>query len=122
MASRAETLQHILKGLVINTPDIEGAAIVSLDGLVVSSVLPADTDEDRVSAMAAALLALGERTAVELVRGTLEQVYVRGDQGYVVLMKAGEDTVLETISSSSAKLGLVLLDMKRAAAEIGKIL
>jgi predicted regulator of Ras-like GTPase activity (Roadblock/LC7/MglB family) len=57
----------------------------------VLSVLPAGTDEDRVSAMAAALLSLGERTSQELQRGTLEQVYVKGGAGYILLMQAGNE-------------------------------
>jgi len=117
-----DQMMHVLKTLVANTPDLEGAATVSLDGLILASVLPAGTDEDRVSAMAAALLSLGERTAQELQRGTLEQVYVRGDQGYIILMQAGEEAVLEVIAGGGAKLGMVLLDMKRAAEEVARLL
>ncbi len=121
MATRAEVMQQILRNLVTNTPDLEGAAVVSSDGLTVASVLPAGTDEDRVSAMAAALLSLGERTASELERGDLEQIYVKGGHGYIVLMRAGDDSVLEAIAGPAAKLGMVLLDMKRAAQELSKI-
>lgn len=120
--SRAENIQQLLRTLVTNTPDVEGAAVVTTDGLIVASMLAADTDEDRVSAMAAALLSLGERTARELARGSLEQVYVKGGTGYVVLMRAGTESVLEAIAGKEAKLGMVLLDMKRAAAELGKLL
>ena len=118
MATRAEQMQQILKALVTNTPDVEGSATVSIDGLVLASALPSGTDEDRVSAMAAALLSLGERTAHELQRGTLEQIYVKGNAGYIILMQAGPEAVLEVIAGSQAKLGMVLLDMKRAAQEI----
>ncbi len=121
MATRAEQIQQILRGLVSNTPDLEGAAMVSVDGLVLSSVLPAGTDEDRVSAMAAALLSLGERTSHELQRGDLEQVYVKGTSGYIVLMQAGKEGVLEGIAGAGAKLGMLLLDMKRAAQELARL-
>lgn len=122
MATRAEQMQQILKTLVTNTPDVEAAAIVSIDGLVLASVLPSGTDEDRISAMAAALLSLGERTSQELARGALEQVIVKGKDGYVVLTQAGHEAVLEAIAGSSAKLGMVLLDMKRANQEIARLL
>lgn len=121
MAARAEQMQQTLRTLVTNTPDVEGAAVVSADGLVFSSVLPAGTDEDRVSAMAAALLSLGERSAEELQRGTLDQVYVRGSRGYIILMQAGGEAVLEVIAGPAAKLGMVLLDMKRAAQELARL-
>ena len=120
--TRADSIQQLLRDLVSNTPDLEGAAIVSTDGLTIASMLAADTDEDRVSAMAAALLSLGERTARELARGSLDQVYVKGELGYVVLMRAGEESVLEAIAGKGAKLGMVLLDMKRTASELRKVL
>ena len=122
MATRAEQIQQVLKTLVTNTPDFEGAAVVSVDGLVLSSVLPAGTDEDRVSAMAAALLSLGERSSEELQRGNLEQVYVKGSTGYIVLMQVGAEAVLEAIAGPGAKLGMVLLEMKRATAELARLL
>lgn len=121
MAKRAEQIQLVLKTLVANTPDVEGAAMVSVDGLVLSSVLPAGTDEDRVAAMAAALLSLGERTSQELQRGALEQVYVKGSAGYILMMQAGSEGVLQAIAGSQAKLGMVLLDMKRAAQELSRL-
>lgn len=122
MAMRAEQMQQVLKNLVSNTPDLEGSAIVSVDGLVLTSVLPAGTDEDRVSAMAAALLSLGERSSDELQRGTLEQVYVKGSKGYIILMQVGSEAVLEAIAGPGAKLGMVLLDMKRAAQELSRLI
>lgn len=122
MPTAFEQMNHVLKTLVQNTPDLEGAATVSFDGLILASVLPAGTDEDRVSAMAAALLSLGERSVQELQRGTLEQVYVKGGSGYIILMQAGSEAVLEVIAGQGAKLGMVLLDMKRAAQEISRLL
>ena len=122
MASRAELIQQVLKALVLTTPDVEGSAFVTADGLTLASALPAGTDEDRGAAMAAAVLSLGERTAHELQRGTLEQVYVKGSSGYVILTHAGSQGVLEVITGPAAKLGMVLLDMKRAAQELARLL
>jgi predicted regulator of Ras-like GTPase activity (Roadblock/LC7/MglB family) len=67
------------------SPDIDASAVVSVDGLIMASSLPAEVEEDRVSAMSAAMLSLGERIASELGRGGLEQVYIRGGSGYVLL-------------------------------------
>lgn len=122
MANRAEQIEQILKTLVNATPDVEGAAMVSTDGLTLASALPSGSDEDRVAAMAAAVLSLGERTASELQRGTLEQVYVKGSSGYVILMQSGPEAVLEAIVGPGGKLGIVLLDMKRAAQELARLL
>jgi predicted regulator of Ras-like GTPase activity (Roadblock/LC7/MglB family) len=120
--SKYDALNSILASLASSSGDIEASAVVSTDGLLMASNFPANMDEDRMAAMAAALLAIGERTSQELERGNLEQVFVRGDNGFIVMMAAGEDGVLTVLCSDRAKMGLIFLDMKRAAAEIGKIL
>lgn len=102
-------------------PHIEGSALVSSDGLMIDSVLPARFDEDRVSAMSAALLSLGERAVEELEKGSPEQVTVKGDKGYIILTSAGKETVLIVLTDSSAKLGLTYLYVKNTAKEIKNI-
>lgn len=119
--SRTELMHDRLRDLQTGTPDIEASAVVSVDGLIMASSLPASVEEDRVSAMSAAMLSLGERISSELGRGTLDQVYVRGDSGFVILMSVGEEAVLTTLVRESAKLGLVFLDMKRAASDLEKL-
>ena len=115
--SRTEMLTDLLKDLEA-TSDIEASAVVSVDGLMIASALPQDVEEDRVAAMSAAMLSLGERTANELARGGLSEVYVKGESGYVVLMASGENAVLTALARKDAKLGLVFLDMKRTAEEV----
>jgi len=121
MRSRTEQMMGRLRDLRVSTPDIEASAVVSVDGLIIASDLPADVEEDRVSAMSAAMLSLGERIAGELGRGMLDQVYIRGDSGYVILMSIGEDAVLTSLARQEAKLGLVFLDMRRAAADLTRL-
>ncbi len=124
MGERSETerLTYLLKDLEGASPDIEASAVVSVDGLMIASAMPEDVEEDRVAAMSAAMLSLGERTAKELSRGELSEVYVRGENGYVVLMASGENAVLTAMARKDAKLGLVFLDMKRAAEEVEKLI
>lgn len=120
--TRTERMIERLKELQASAPDIEASAVVSIDGLIMASALPADVEEDRVSAMSAAMLSLGERIAGELGRGTLDQVYIRGERGYVVLMAVGEEAVLTVLARPQAKLGLLFLDMRRAAEDLARIL
>lgn len=111
-----------LDNLMEHSPDIQAAALVSLDGFTMASALPADMQEDRVGAMSAAILGLGERAAAELGRGHLSQVFIEGEHGYVLLMAAGDRAVLTSLADPGAKLGLVLYDMREAANSIGEIL
>lgn len=120
--SRTEMMVDRLKEMQASSPDIEASAIVSLDGLSIASVLPQGGDEERISAMSAAMLSLGERIAMELGRGTLEQVYIKGQKGYVILMSVGEEAVLTALTREQAKLGLIFLDLRRAAADLLKLI
>ncbi|WP_437881381.1 roadblock/LC7 domain-containing protein [Pseudomonas sp. LRF_L74] len=104
-----------------SSADIEASAVISTDGLIMASLLPAGMDEDRVGAMSAAMLALGDRTARELARGELEQVLVRGQQGYILMTHAGNEAVLTVVTKANAKLGLIFLDVKRAAEAVTRI-
>jgi predicted regulator of Ras-like GTPase activity (Roadblock/LC7/MglB family) len=99
-------------------PDIEASALVSVDGLMIASALSAQVEEERVSAMSAAMLSLGDRIAEELSRGSLDQVFVRGEDGYVLLMSVGEEAVLTALARKNAKLGLIFLEMRRAVAAL----
>ena len=120
--SRTEQMVGRLKDLQISTLDIEASAVVSVDGLIIASALAPDVEEDRVSAMSAAMLSLGERIAGELGRGLLDQVYIRGANGYVILSAVGEEAVLTVLARKDAKLGLVFLDMRRAAEDLGRLI
>lgn len=120
--SRSQMMVERLRDLQASSPDIEASAVVSVDGLGIASALPQEVEEDRVSAMSAAMLSLGERIANELGRGTLEQVYIKGQHGYVILMSVGEEAVLTALAREQAKLGLIFLDMRRAAEDLSKLI
>jgi len=120
--SREELLAQALDELMREDSDIQAAALVSLDGFTMASALPAGMQADRVGAMSAAILGLGERAAAELGRGHLSQVFIEGENGYVLLIAAGSRAVLTAMAEPSAKLGLVLYDMKATADRIGQIL
>ena len=119
--SRTERMVDELRNLQISSSDIEASAVVSVDGLIMASALPSGIEEDRVSAMSAAMLSLGERIAGELGRGYLDQVYIKGESGYVILMSVGEEAVLTALARKEAKLGLIFLDMRRAVEELERI-
>jgi predicted regulator of Ras-like GTPase activity (Roadblock/LC7/MglB family) len=117
-SSRTEQMVSRLRQMHIASPDIEASAIVSVDGLIIASALPNEVEEDRVSAMSAAMLSLGERISAELGRGKLDQVYIRGGEGYVILTSIGAEAVLTALAGQHAKLGLIFLEMRRAAEDL----
>ncbi|HVA61936.1 MAG TPA: roadblock/LC7 domain-containing protein [Mycobacteriales bacterium] len=121
-ASRSGRLQIAITELLQQAPEIEAAAVVSFDGLPMASALPASMDEDRVAAMSAALLSLGERAAEGLGRGELSQVYIEGDNGTVFLVSADNEAVLVAVASRGAKVGMMLFEVRRAAVAVADAL
>ena len=116
--SRTDQMVERLRDLQVSSPDVEAAAVISVDGLSMASAMPGDVEEDRVAAMSAAMLSLGERIASELGRGVLDQVYIKGEKGYVILMAVGDEAVLTVLARDQAKLGLIFLDMGRAVEDL----
>lgn len=119
---REDRLGEVLAELNATSADIEASAVISTDGLMMASMMPQGLDGDRVGAMSAAMLSLGDRTASELARGELEQVLVKGGRGYVLLAHAGEDAVVTVLAKPSARLGLIFLDVRRATEAIAQLL
>jgi predicted regulator of Ras-like GTPase activity (Roadblock/LC7/MglB family) len=119
--SRAEQMVERLRSMQAAAPDIEASAVVSVDGLIMASALQQGVEEDRVSAMSAAMLSLGERISSELGRAGLEQVYIKGDKGSIVLTSVGTEAVLTVLGRQDSKVGLIFLEMRRAAEDIVKL-
>ena len=119
---KRQALIDRMQALQQSSPDILATAVVSVDGLIIASNLLPEMSEDRVSAMSAAMLSLGEQISKEMGRGSLEQVHIKGDNGYVVLISVGEKAVLTALVNQQAKLGMIFLEMRRAADELAGIL
>ncbi|MGN6243402.1 MAG: roadblock/LC7 domain-containing protein [Motilibacteraceae bacterium] len=119
---RASRLARVLGDLLAQAPELEAAAVVTFDGLPMASALPPFMDEDRVAAMSAALLSLGERAAEGLGRGDLSQVFVEAEEGTVFLVSADDEAVLVAVAAKGAKTGLMLYEVRHAAAAVAAAL
>ena len=119
--SRTDKMSERLRNLQASSPDVEASAVISVDGLTIASALPESVEGDRVAAMSAAMLSLGERISGELGRGILDQVYIRGENGFMILMAVGDEAVLTVLAHKQAKLGLLFLDMRRVTKDLSEL-
>jgi predicted regulator of Ras-like GTPase activity (Roadblock/LC7/MglB family) len=120
--TRSQHMVELLRDLQTSSPDVEASAVVNADGLTIASALPNNIEEERLGAMSAAMLSLGERIASELERGTLDQVYIKGEGGYVLLLSVGSEAVLTVLARENTKLGLLLLDMRRVSESLAALI
>ena len=79
-------------------------------------------DEERVSAMSAALVSLGERIGSELLRGKVSQIAIDGEAGYCILSNCGEEAVFLVLATRMVKKGILNLEVKRAVGELQALL
>jgi len=54
--NRNQQMVDRLRSMQASAPDIEASAVVSVDGLIMASALQQGVEEDRISAMSAAML------------------------------------------------------------------
>ena len=118
MAINSQKLNQVIQNFVARTSDVQGAAVVTPDGLPLASSLPGEMDEERVSAMSAAMLSLGERIGKELLGGNADRIFVEGDQGFTILTTCGNDAVFLVLASKEAKQGMLMLEIKRILTEV----
>lgn len=117
-----ESLDDLLKKLLGAIPEVKSAAIVSAEGLPIASALPQGVDETRIAAMTAALLSLSERAIIEMDKGNFDQLYIKGDSGYLLILQAGPNAVLTVSTTSEVRLGLILLDCRRTCEKIAQLI
>ncbi len=122
MASdRIEKMNSILRELRSSLQEIEAAVLISSDAMALASDISDDADEEKIGALSASVLGMGERAARDLKRGELDQVYIKGDQGYLLLVHCGPDALLSLLVRPEAKLGVVFMEGKRTAEELAKL-
>jgi len=115
-------LSYILKRLLAAIPEVKAAAIVSAEGLPIASALPQGVDETKIAAMTAALLSLAERSVMEMEKGMLDQIYVKGTDGYLLALQCGPKAILTISTTNDVRLGLIFLDCKRTCEKIADLI
>lgn len=127
---KTDLLEEALKELCSRLEGVQGAVIVSIEGFVVASYAPGESDMDeegptsspQVAAMAATLIALGERTLSRLAQGEMIRLLIEGNDGGMLVVPANRRASVAVMVGREAKMGLVLYALQQAAGKISDIL
>lgn len=122
MSENIAELTDILRNLEAVNSDIQGSAIVSVQGLPICSALSGEVNDGIVSAMSAAILSVSERAVQELARGDLKRILIEGLDGLIILSRAGENAILCTLAKPQASLGMVFLNIQSVSQKIANLL
>ena len=117
---RNDLLSKRLKTILQTSYDLEALALVGLNGDDIASALPPNIDAERFGSMALAAFSLSEQIGSELQRRALEQLFIRGDRGFIVLMPFDDQSLLVALARENAKPGLIILELQRAVKELLK--
>jgi predicted regulator of Ras-like GTPase activity (Roadblock/LC7/MglB family) len=109
----ATQLDMILNDFERNIPHVQATAVVSTDGLVIASRLPANVEEDRIGAMGAAILSISTRSGEELERGEMVRVLIEGTEGYILIRSVGEYAILVALVEKEVRLGLLFYEANK---------
>ncbi len=115
-------LDGTLQTLLATIPELKAATIVSTEGKPIASALPQGVDESRIANMMVPLLSLAEKAIIEMKQGEFEQLYVKGKEGYLLVLPAGPNAVLSVSTTKDVRLGLIFLDCKRTCEKIAKLI
>jgi predicted regulator of Ras-like GTPase activity (Roadblock/LC7/MglB family) len=121
MLSNTDKIQDILSEFVSTSTSIQAAAVMTRDGIPVASNIAENVDPARLSAISASLLSLADRTSKDLHQGELEQVLVDSTDGFVLMVKVGENAVLSVVSRSNSRLGMLLHEAKSSATKLARL-
>jgi uncharacterized protein len=115
-------IRALLAELNSRSNSIEASAVMSRDGITLGAVFDARVDLDRLGAMCASMLSLGDRAANELARGKLRQLLLDGELGYLLITHVGAKAVLAVVSRQSSNLGMVFVEARETAAKLEPLL
>jgi len=98
--------------------DIQAAAVVTLDGFAVHSDLSPGMEADAVAALAADLFSRANRTAQDLGHGAVAELFARCASGLTFVVRVNEDMVLACIATGDCSIGLLMLELRKAATDL----
>jgi hypothetical protein len=119
--SKQMKLMQVLQD-IIESGNLDSSCIVSEDGLPICSAISDVEEENLLSAISAAILAMGERTVEELKQGKLSQVTIQADDGVTVVRSAGKHQLIIGTARSKVGLGLIHLALRKSSTKVAEIL
>jgi uncharacterized protein len=110
--------QDLVSDLRSANPDIDAAVVATADGFVLAEDTIPDMSPDMLAALGTDLLGRASRSAEEFGRGQIDELYFRGPEGYMTVVRAGAGQALVCVANANVTLGLLLADVRRAAAKL----
>ena len=114
-------IKILIESFVNKTLDIQGAVLVSSEGLPLASSFSSIFDEDKAAVITISLLSLGKKFEEDLNTGKIEEIVIRGKEGYCVLTGCSNDLLLSVIANRDVIKGWLFFEIKNLVEKINLI-
>lgn len=121
MDTTIDMLEKVLSDLK-KVGGVEASAAASRDGLLMKAVIPIGQHAETFAAMSATMLGAAETATTELGKGLPERVIVESEHGKLIATGAGPKALLIVLTSPDAGLGLILVELEKAAKKVKEFL
>lgn len=110
---KSERFAEILDELVTEETDLEGAAVIGLDGLIYAARMPRSLNEkNSAGPVWAAVLGLSQRSVKQLNRGAFKQTLIQSDRDNIIISDLNDNFVFVGLIPSDVNLGIVLSEAR----------
>ncbi len=123
LSAQAKNLNWLLSAFVTRVPGIAHAVVVSSDGLLIamSEKLPRD-GADQLAAVVSGLVSVTNGAARIFDGDEVRQTVVEMGRGYFLVMSIRDGSILGTLASRDADIGVVGYEMARLTKQAGEML
>ena len=117
-----EELKTHIEALRNSIPEMKGVLLASMEGLPIAHSLSTGLEANRLAAIATGATSLSQRISQSVSTGAFADAFIRADQGSLFLYPAGPKAVLVLSVAPGGNTGLVHLEARTVAEQIGKLL
>ncbi|MCE8423083.1 MAG: roadblock/LC7 domain-containing protein [Candidatus Methanoperedens sp.] len=118
MVTKAELYSLVLQELEKLTGNVLASAIVTPDGLIISSTVSREVDNGAFAAYSAATFNHARKTMEELSNENIEMLLFESKNHREIIFRARDDALLIAMTNRDSQLGMVLIEMQKTAMKI----
>ncbi len=127
---RGQALADLLGRLVHASTDLEGAVLVSRDGLVIATAWSTEEqeqalqglDDSDIGALACRAFEQSDQATTMLEQGGLDRMILASSRGNVIITRVGLDALCVVLLHPEAKLGVASFEAARIGQQIESLL
>ncbi|MFX0002185.1 MAG: roadblock/LC7 domain-containing protein [Candidatus Hodarchaeota archaeon] len=105
-----------------NFGEVIGSAVVNRNGLLISSRLPRDIDDRKLSALAATMFEAIETASLNLSKNQIKNITIQYQDYQLIILEINDKIILVSLIDFNANLGLIFIEIEETINNIKKLI